>query len=86
MQITAQAATTENQYNSPLRHKLTEIPKIQPNQKKTKNHTSRSNDHRQFPSWILGVVCVGVVRPTCVFVLTTTLDISLFPISFLAGA
>ena len=35
---------------------------------------------------LLGVVCVGVIDPTCVFVWTTTLDLCPFPACCLAGA
>ena len=35
---------------------------------------------------LLGVVCIGVIDPTCVFVWKTTLDLSLFPTYCWAGA
>ena len=35
---------------------------------------------------LLGVVCVGVVDLTCIFVCTTTLDLSPFPTHSWAGA
>ena len=44
------------------------------------------NDYFAGDFALLEVVCVGVVDPTCVFVWTTTLDLSPFPTCCWAGA